>query len=238
LNLILIFFLVVVVSIFLIVVFVWCASKWPEQLEKVSDFIWGVLQIVIKSQLLGLVVGALLTYWVNEQITDLQHRPAFVSESLAFVVEFTAFYDQQSRYFRDVADLHAFFDISLPQQKAFIEETLTKLSNTEKQTDLLEFKATRFFHGTGWLEKFEEIHGIWNSGAATTRDWARKASNGSISSETTYPLSTTSDQLSQKTAELLKRFVSLLKNLPPESSVFQQVPTPTPAPTSNPNSVE
>jgi hypothetical protein len=191
------------------------------------------------STLLGVIVGWWLSGQSAKQITDLEHRPAFVAESLTFVVDFTAFYDQQSRDFKTLAGLNGFYALSDPQQKAFIDETLTKLSNAEKQMDLLEFKATRYFHGTDWLAKFEEIHQIWSSAAATTSHWFNHQLSG-------YPLpsyylsgqlSKESDQLSQKTAELLERFVSLLKNLPAESTVFQHVPTPTPTPAPDFNSV-
>jgi hypothetical protein len=46
-----------------------------------------------------------------------------------------------------------------------------------------------------------------------------------------------SDQLSKNTADLREQFVLLLKNLPPESSLFQHLPTPIPTPKHDPNSV-
>jgi hypothetical protein len=48
-----------------------------------------------------------LSYQNAVQIADLEHRPAFVAGSLDFVVEFTAFYDQQSSYFKAVTDSKA-----------------------------------------------------------------------------------------------------------------------------------
>jgi hypothetical protein len=182
------------------------------------------------STLTGVVVGAILaavlSALVAERTTDLEHRPTYVSESLALVVEFTTFYDQQSHYFRDLADFHPVYALPDIQQKAYIEEVLTKLSTAEKQADLLGFKATRYFHGTDWLAKFEEIHEIWVSGAVT----ARSAQGISDSANALNRLSDLSHQLSEKTTELLERFILLLKELPAESNFFQHVPTPIPTP--------
>ena len=205
------------------------------------------------------VVGAIVSALVAQCTTDLQHRLTFVSESLAFIVEFTAFYDQQSRYFKDLSDPSNFYHLSDLQQKAFIEEALTKLSTAEKQTDLLGFRATRYFHGTNWLKKFEEIHEIWSSGAAIISAWcnrqltqehsrelspeerqqlqqfaqAEEPLDDSIRSNLADRLPKVADQLSQKNAELLNLFIQLLKELPAESNFFQHVPTtPTPTPES------
>jgi hypothetical protein len=175
-----------------------------------------------------------LNFQVSKQIADLEHRPAFVSESLAFVQEFTAFYDEQSQYFRDLSD-SSDYSFENPKRKAFLEDTVTKFFNAAKQADRLELKATQYFHGTEWLEMFEETRKIWKKAATPTTAWFEKLLKPELTSyspsDVTGPLGVASKQLSDKTAELLARFVLLLKSLPAESSVFQHIPpTPTPNP--------
>ena len=138
------------------------SSQLPP--KKLMRWFFTLVGILVGSPLLGVIVGAWLSGLVAERTTDLEHRPAFLSESLGLVLEFTEFYDQQSRDFKAVPD--SFYQLLLPQRKAFIEESLRKLSSAEKQTNLLEFKAARYFHGTAWLAKFEEIHAIWSAAAS------------------------------------------------------------------------
>jgi hypothetical protein len=190
--------------------------------------------ILVASPLAGVIVGAWLSGIVAQQTTDLQHRPVFLSESLALVLEFATFYDQQSHDFKAVTD--NFEQLSPPQWKAFMEESLAKLSLAEKQANLLEFKATRYFHGTDWLAKFEEIHKIWHSAADTESIvYKQQLSGESIDWNWPSSLSRAGDQVSEKTAQLLNQFTLLMKSLPPESSVLGSSSSPTPTP--NPNDI-
>lgn len=185
-----------------------------------------------------LLLSVLFGWWLGlrsaEWTTDLQHRPAFIAESLALVVEFTAFYDQQSRDFSDVADLNHDSAIPRPRRKERAEEILKKLSDAKNRTVLLDLEATQYFHGTDWLEKFRYIHDIWSSAAEPTNkcyeelSQEEKASFDLIRQDLPDKLGEVSDQLSKETAELREQFYLALQNLPPESSFFQHSPTPTP----------
>ena len=59
--------------------------------------------------------------------------PAYIEKSLAFVLEFTTFYNQRADDFKELTDLNSFFELSRPQQKAFAEKTCGKLSDAKKQ---------------------------------------------------------------------------------------------------------
>jgi hypothetical protein len=218
-----------------------CRYKWPDQYERVDgflsgvmQFLFGVAQLVWKSQLLGVGVGAFLTYWFSERITEQQYTQAFVEKSLPFVLEFTKFYGQQASYFTAVANLNR---SPRPEDKASVNEILKKLSDAEEQTHPLEFKAAGYFHGTEWLEKFERIGQIWSLAEAPTREHYEKLLSGEENTfndwappELSERLSNLSQQLTEKTAELLERFALLLKQVPSGSTVFQHVPSPTPTP--------
>lgn len=188
------------------------------------------------SALIIALVSALCSTYLNfqfsKQIADLQHRPTFVSERLAFVQEFTAFYDEQSQYFRDLS-YSSGYSFENPQRKRFLEDNITKFNDAAKRVERLELEATQYFHGTEWLKMFEETEKVWKTAATHTTAWFEQQLEPEVTSshpsDFIDPLRDASTQLSDKTAELLERFVLLLKSLPAESSVFQQAP-PIPTP--------
>jgi hypothetical protein len=164
--------------------------------------------------------------------TDLQHTPTFVSESLTFVEEFSEFYDQQVSDFAAIQFSSPAFGLPFDEkEKKFVDEAQTKLSNAERKADLLELKATPYFHDTKWLPLFEEVHTIWGSAERTSNTWfeeLKKGSNPSEVQDLILPLERQRDELGQAAYHLQGLFIDKLKQLPAENSFFKTLPKPTP----------
>jgi hypothetical protein len=180
----------------------------------------------------GALTGALAGWWVSVVTTDLQHTPVFVSESFTFVEEFAEFYYQQYSDLAWIEFSPAASGLPLDkEQKRLLDEGIIKLSNAEQQSELLELKATRYFHDTDWLPLFENIHKIWSSAKETVDAWSKKLEvepYGYNTKDLVRPLAGQLIQLLQATHKLQQLFIDKLKQLPAENSFFKTLPQPTP----------